>query len=107
MGTNTEHIELLSGLAKECEALGVTLYHHSYDELVFGSWSVIVGHPHDRLEFTWDGKESYLAIGESQFANQNSRPDWKPVFPSISGTQTTHEEVFEFIVNKVRERYAT
>ena len=102
-----EHTELLNKLVKECESIGVTLYEHSYDRQVFGSWSVTVGKPHHRLRFSWDGKESYLGIGEAEFKNSNSVPIWEPVFPSISGTQTRPEEVFEFISKKVGERYDT
>ncbi len=102
-----EHTELLNNLAKECNEIGVILYEYSYNHQVFGGWSVTVGRPHHRMHFSWDGKESYLGIGEAEFNNSNSVPNWEPVFPSISGTQTKPEEVFESITKMVGERYGT
>ncbi len=100
-----EHTELLNKLVNECTAIGVTLYEHSYKHQAFGSWYLVLGKPHHRMRFSWDGKESYLGIGEAAFGNSNSSPDWEPVFPSISGTRVKPEEVFEFITKKVVERY--
>jgi arylsulfatase A-like enzyme len=102
-----EHTELLKKLANECESIGVTLYEHGYNYQAFGSWSVTLGRPHHRMHFSWDGKESYLGIGEAEFTNSNSRSNWEPVFPSMSGTQVSPEEVFGFIYKKVGERYGT
>lgn len=99
--------ELLSNLESECDTLGITLYEHSYSHLAFGSWSIVAGKPHHRMLFSWDGKGSYLGIGESEFTNSSSSPEWRPVFPSISGTQTSTDEVLGFITKQLRERYAT
>ena len=99
--------ELLSNLENECDTLGITLYEHSYSYQAFGSWYVVVGKPHHRTRFSWDGKESYLGIAESEFTNSSSSPEWQPVFPSISGTQTSASEVLGFITKQLRERYAT
>jgi len=102
-----EHTELLKNLATECDKIGVILYEHSYHHQIFGSWSLTVGNPHHRMRFTWDGKESYLGIGEAELRNSNSVPNWKYISPSISGTQTKPKEVFEFITKMVSLRYST
>jgi hypothetical protein len=99
--------ELLTSLESECDRQGTTLYEHSYSHQAFGSWSVIVGKPHHRMRFSWDGKESYLGIAESEFSNSSSSPDWQPVFPSISGTQKSTAEVLSFIIKQLSERYDT
>lgn len=102
-----EHTELLDKLANKCKEIGVTLYEHSYNYQVFGSWYVVVGTPHHRMRFSWDGKESYLGIGVAEFCNSNSPPEWKPISSSISGTQAKPSEVFNFILKKVNEQYGT
>lgn len=102
-----EHTELLNNLANECLEMGVTLYEHSYNYQAFGSWYLVVGKPHHRMRFSWDGKESYLGIVEAEFSYSGDVPEWKPVFPSISGTKTKPAEVFQFIITKVGERYGT
>jgi len=102
-----EHTELLNNLASSCQEIGVTLYEHSYSYQAFGSWYVVVGKPHHRMRFSWDGKESYLGIGEAKFSNSSSPAEWEPVFPSISGTQAQPAEVFQFIFKKVSKRYGT
>ena len=99
--------ELLSNLESECDALGITVYERSYSHEAFESWSVVAGKPHHRMRFSWDGKESYLGIAESEFTNSSSNPEWQPVFPSVSGTQTSTDEVLGFITNQLRERYVT
>ena len=100
-----EHTELLDDFANSCQQVGVTLYEHSYHYQAFGSWYVVVGKPHHRMRFSWDGKESYLGISEAEFCNSNSVPEWRPIFPSISGTQTRPAEVFDFILKKVSGQY--
>ena len=102
-----EHTELLNNFVNECQEIGVTLYEHSYNYQAFGSWYVVVGMPHHRMRFSWDGKESYLGIGEAKFGNSNSIPEWQPVSSSISGAHTKLAEVFQFIFKKLGERYGT
>ncbi|MBK7352276.1 MAG: hypothetical protein IPI97_10505 [Nitrosomonas sp.] len=99
--------ELLSNLESECDTLGITLYEHSYSYQAFGSWSVVARKPHHRMQFSWDGRESYLSIAESEFTNSSSIPEWQPVLPSISGTQTSADEILSFISKLLREQYAT
>lgn len=102
-----EHTELLNNLANRCQEIGVTLYEYSYNHQAFGSWYVVVGKDQHRIRFSWDGKESYLGIGEAELCNGNSMPEWRPVSPSISGTQTKPAEIFNFIIKKVSEWYGT
>ena len=102
-----EHTELLNNLARSCQEIGVTLYEHSYNYQAFGSWYVVVGKPHHRMRFSWDGKESHLGIGEAKFSNSSSPAEWEPAFLSISEAQTQPADVFQFILKKVSERYGT
>jgi len=102
-----EHTELVNNLTSECEALGLTLYEHEYHHQVFGSWLLVIGKPHDRLQFSWDGKESYLGVAYSSFNNGNSNPNWESLFPNISGTKTSQIEVFQFISKELNQRYGS
>ncbi len=102
-----EHTELLNKLATQLEIIGLTLYEHAYYYQVFGSWHVIVGKPHDRMRFSWDGKESYLGVTQAQFSNSNSIPVWEPDLDNSLGIRSTPIEVFDFIAKRVAERYGT
>jgi hypothetical protein len=102
-----EHTELLNELTLKADEMGLTMFEHSYNHLAFGSWFVIFGKPHHRLHFSWDGKDSYLNISESDFGNSNSLPNWKPISTNNSVSTTEQENIFEFIINKLGEQYGT
>lgn len=105
MNTSIEHIRLLNDLAKYCENQGLTIFEHKYRYLAFGSWSLIIGKDKDRMMFSWDGKESYLGVGKSNFQNSNSSPNWEPVFPSIGGINQSEASVFSFIKKQLKKQY--
>ena len=105
MNTSIEHIRLLNELAEYCENNGLTIFEHHYHYLAFGSWSLIVGKDKHRMMFSWDGKESYLGIGKSNFQNSNASSNWEPVFPSIGGTNQSEASVFSFIIEQLKKQY--
>jgi len=102
------HFDLLAKLVADCASRDVTCYEHEYDSQVFGSWSVTFGGPHHRTRFSWDGKESYLGVSESDFENSNSVPNWVPnPEVCIGGTDLAGKDVFEHIYKMVAARYGT
>jgi hypothetical protein len=106
MNESIKHIKLINELAEYCEKYNLIIFEHEYNYMAFGSWSVIIGKSKHRIKFSWDGKESYLGIGLSSFQNSNSIANWEPVFPSVSGTQKTEKEVFNFIKETLAKQYA-
>ncbi|WP_460240089.1 hypothetical protein [Aurantivibrio infirmus] len=102
-----EHFELLNKYINEWEEAGITLYEHSFNNQAFGSWYIVAGKPHHRLRFSWDGKESYLGIGESEFANSSSAASWSPITPGVGSSQLKATEIFQFISTELSKRYGT
>lgn len=100
-----DHTELLNDLNAECKRIGITLYEYQYHHNVFGSWIVVAGTSKNRMMFCWDGKESYLSIGTSSFHNSTSISEWNPVLPSIGGVSLSQLDVFNYVKEKLRERY--
>jgi hypothetical protein len=100
-----EHTELLNSLNTQCNSIGLTLYEHNYNYMHFGSWSLVVGTSKNRMQFSWDGKESYLGISVSSFQNSNSAPCWESDLSGISGTTLSEEQVFQFIYEKLCAQY--
>lgn len=105
MNSSIEHIRSINELAGYCEKYDLIIFEHEYNYMVFGSWLIVIGKSKHRMKFSWDGKESYLGIGLSVFQNSNSVANWEPVFPSVSGTQKTEEEVFNFIKETLAKQY--
>ena len=100
------HFDLLNGLAESCAAKGITLYSHHYDDLAFGSWTLVAGHPHERLQFTWDGKESHLDLAVSHFDSMNSPARWAPLpDASLTAPPGGQAAVFRYLLERLLERY--
>ena len=104
--TSIEHLRLVGELAEYCAENNLTIYKHEYDYLIFGSWIIVVGEAHHRIKFSWDGKESYLGVSESEFKNQNSNSDWQRFEWGPGGTME-QGAVFEFIREHLQSRYAS
>jgi len=107
MNLDIQHFDALAGLVRKCAETGLTIYEYRYQERAWGSWRLIVGTIGERIYFSWDGKESYLGIGISQFADINDDPSWQPFGDnSIGGTSKTDEEIFQFVWQIVSEHWA-
>ena len=105
MNSSIEHIKLINDVSEFCEKHDLIIFEHDYNYMVFGSWSLVIGKSKHRMRFSWDGKESYLGVGVSEFQNSNSTANWEPVLPSIGGTQKTEVEVFAFIKESLKKQY--
>lgn len=100
------HFYLLNGLAESCAAKGITLYSHQYDDLAFGSWTLVAGHPHERLQFAWDGKESHLDVAVSHFDSMNSPARWASLPDArLTAPPGGQAAVFRYLLERLLERY--
>ena len=104
--SSIEHSRFVADLAEFCSKCNFTIYKHNYDYTVFGSWIMVIGRPHHRVKFSWDGKESYLGVSESEFKNQNSVPEWYPVEWGPGGTTLEQTDVFDFIKEHLPSKLA-
>ena len=70
------HFTEIGHLLEDMAPLGIGLYQHEYDALAFGSFVVVLGTDHQRVRFSWDGKESVLAIAMADVQNTSSTCNW-------------------------------
>lgn len=99
------YFEALSGLANQCNDIGLTIFQHEYDERVWGSWLLIIGTEKRRMKYCRDGKESYLTTEHSQFNDLNSEPEWKYLPTNLMGT--SDQEVFSYIWDSLNDIFNT
>ncbi len=72
-----DHIERLRALQAGLPA-GVAVLEHHYRLLLMGSFVMEVGTEHDRLRFSWDGREFFLNVERSRLPSRSSVPAWGP-----------------------------
>lgn len=100
------HFELLDGLNSSCAAKGITLFSHQYDHLAFGSWTLVAGRAHDRLRFSWDGKESRLEVEVSHFDAMNAPARWAPLPDAgLAAPAGGQAAVFRHLLDCLLERH--
>lgn len=69
-------METLVGFLGELSGKGVGLYEHHFDAQDFGSFYVVVGLPHDRLKFVWDGRDEVLTVSVGKRPNASGPMAW-------------------------------
>ena len=57
-----KHVETLLGFLRELANDGIALYEHHFDAQAFGNFIVVLGLPHRRVKFIWDGREFLLSV---------------------------------------------
>lgn len=67
-----QHADSVLGMARRLAPFGVAIYKCEYLTLTFGSWLVVAGTRHRRLQFSWDGREFSFTI--SQTAGDSRQP---------------------------------
>ena len=72
----SKHMETLVGFLNELGEKGVGLYEHHFDAQSFGSFSVVVGLPHERLKFVWDGRDEILIVSVGKGSNASGLMAW-------------------------------
>ena len=77
--TTILHLGLMQRLAERLAGDHFAIYEHTYNQIAFGSWEVVIGTHHKRRRFIWDGKDSLLSVSEAEFTNSSSPPSWRNV----------------------------
>ncbi len=70
------HMETLLGFLHELRSAGIALYEHRFDAQAFGNVSVVLGFPHRRVKFVWDGREFTLSVSVGAFVNSSGPGNW-------------------------------
>jgi hypothetical protein len=72
------HSDKIAALERDFASSKIELYEHEYNKQLFGSFSVVLGTAHDRLLFSWDGREFFLNTSRSSFGSAGDAPVWRP-----------------------------
>jgi hypothetical protein len=74
--SSREHVAQLATLLEDLAAYGIGLYEHRFDALVFGSFQVTLGRSHQRVRFTWEGREATLVVEYQTLKSQEDNAAW-------------------------------
>ena len=77
--SSVRHIEAVLAMAQRLSASDIAIYEHSYDALVFGSWTIVAGKRKERLRFSWDGRDGFLTVEQATFPDSQQRTEWQHV----------------------------
>ena len=70
------HLESLTAILKELAPQGIELYELRYYPQAFGNLELVLGTGHERVKFTWDGRESILSVSLAKAGNKNANVAW-------------------------------
>ena len=70
------HLESLSAVLKDLGTQGIELYELRYYPQAFGSLELVVGTGHERVKFSWDGREALLTVACAKTSNKGGAVDW-------------------------------
>jgi len=73
-----KHLRGVVSLAERLRAHSIAVYAYQYHYLAFGSWSLVAGNRHRRVQITWDGKEFLLSCAASEFRGSSAPGSWRP-----------------------------
>ncbi|MEP6608978.1 MAG: hypothetical protein ABJA83_09900, partial [Burkholderiaceae bacterium] len=97
------HVAQLAAVLASLKPHNIALFEHQYLLLVFGSFGLVVGRAHDRLKFSWDGREFFLDVSRSGFANLSATPAWR----HVANTKLLNGQgLFDEILSRTRKEFA-
>ena len=70
------HLDSILRIMKDLESHKIALYEHQYHPQAFGSFVLVLGHAHERVRFSWDGRESILSISFGTFPTKDTSTTW-------------------------------
>lgn len=71
-----EHFSAMAQLEASFAARKICIYEHSYHYLAFGSWMLVIGNAHKRLQFVWEGRDGALTAYAATLQSQKDHPQW-------------------------------
>ena len=74
--SSREHVAQLAALLEDLASHGIGLYEHRYDALVFGSFQITPGLPHQLVRFTWEGRDATLGVEFQTLKSQQTNAAW-------------------------------
>jgi hypothetical protein len=74
--TAIAHFDSLLRILRDLGSEGIALYEHQYNPQAFGSFVLVLGRPHQRAKFSWDGREFILSMSIADVPNKNANASW-------------------------------
>ena len=100
--TTILHLGLMEWLAESLAGNYLAIYRHTYDQLAFGSWEVVIGTHYKRRQIIWDGKCATLSVSESEFVNSGAPPNWRSI-RTVQCNGDSQDKVFDLLFDIARE----
>jgi hypothetical protein len=69
-------LESLTTILQDLAPDGIELYELRYYPQAFGSLELVLGLGHERVKFTWDGRDSILSVSFARATNKNANVSW-------------------------------
>lgn len=70
------HLESVTRILRELRNAAIELFEHHYYPQTFGNFELVVSRGHERLKFTWDGRDSILSVSFARSVNKNAPAPW-------------------------------
>jgi hypothetical protein len=70
------HLESVAEMLRELGDEAIELFEHNYHPQAFGSFELVVGRGHERLKFTWDGRDFILSVSFASSRNKEAPTPW-------------------------------
>jgi hypothetical protein len=74
-----KHLAKIVTIADAAARRDWALFQHDYLFLCFGSFTVEFGTRKKRRRYSWDGRDGFLDIQDSDFSDSRSPAKWKPI----------------------------
>jgi hypothetical protein len=89
-----DHISQVKALLDDLAPHGIALYVHIYHAPAFGSFQVELGLPLQRIQFTWEGRDSTLAVACQTLADPLGNTGWvHDAFISVPNRADVYAEI--------------
>jgi hypothetical protein len=97
-------LNAIAGLATRLSVDGLAVYSLRYDYPAFGSWELVAGGRHGRVQVGWDGKDGVLRVRAARLARPADPPQWRPVSErDYSKRRAEHAEIFAAAYTAIRQ----
>ena len=98
--SSLKFVSALSEFSKQVGHKEMALYDIEFNSLCFGSFSIIFGKRKSRFKATWDGKEFFLDLFQSNFSDSRSSNDWNHL-ENKRINPASYQIIFQEILNEI------
>jgi hypothetical protein len=101
--TFLQHYQQIHSLALRLAEHNISIYSHSFDMPVLGSWVLVMGRGDDRIRVTWEGKDGILKTEKASIPDSQNIIQWQELASEIETTSPNAESLFKSIEEFVKK----